>query len=194
MFLNPGDAMWVGHEFPGDDNAVLKDIQFKNYSVVPLYRASERRYSAAINLLSVATDLWEQMKRHDETYYSTDLRDSFPAIDGELIRLIDHRVLQSAHDTIAAAFRFRNKDLWLPLFQNDEAMKAVAESAWLTFWSSEVGRLAANDEITRAVLTAVAFQNTEKGYAAEKELDGLLRSEYRDVVPQRQRDREVESK
>ena len=177
--------MLVADEFLGDDNAVLKDIQHENYGtehgVALLYRASERRYTAAIRLLSVSTDLWEMMKRHDETYYSNM---KYPVLKDEPIRCFDHRVLQSAHDTIAAAFRSRNKDLWVPLFQEDENTKAVTKMAWLTFWSSEVERLAANDEIAKAILTAVAFQNGERGYAAEKELDRLLRSEYRDVFCQ----------
>jgi hypothetical protein len=174
--------MTVGDEFPGDDNEGLKRIQhdlyFSSSGVTLLCRAADRRYASAIRLLSVSSDLWEAMKQHNEKYYSGC---EFSVIEGQVIQRFDHRVLQSAYDMIAAAFRFRNKDLWAPLFADLEDTKAVMMKAWLAFWPSEVRRLAENDEITKAILTAVAFQNGERGYAAEKELGVLLRSEYRDM-------------
>ena len=58
-------------------------------------------------------------------------------------------------------------------------MKRVNAEAWETFWESEVKRLVQNDQIVIAVLTAVAFQNGERGLAAERELAELLSLEYK---------------
>ena len=95
-----------------------------------------------------------------------------------MIQCFDHQVLQLAHDEIAAWFRFTNPDLWTPLFPDDEFFASANRTAWLSFWPTEIKRLLQNDQIVVAILTAVAFQNEEQGYAAEKELKGLLRSEY----------------
>jgi hypothetical protein len=189
--------------FPGDDNFVLWRIQHDAYpgpkGVGLLYAEAELRYSAAIHLLSVTTDLWDAIKQHDGEYYSRKknserevfrrtlnvVATSAPARgrargeQGLLIGWFDHRVLRPTYDTIAAAFRFHNPDLWLPLFSRDEAVKEMNLWAWESFWEAEVKRLVQNDKIVVAVLTAVAFQNEEAGFTAEQELAELLSLEYK---------------
>jgi hypothetical protein len=57
----------------------------------------------------------------------------------------------------------------------------VNRAEWRKFWRSEVKRLIDKDEIAIAVLTAIAYQNQKKGYAAEQELQDLLRLEYEEM-------------
>ena len=75
--------MWVGHEFAGDDNQTLKDVQFRLYSetLLRLFSGPRDRYLAASRLIQVDTELAVRVR----------------AMDG-----FDHRTLQDAHDLIAA--------------------------------------------------------------------------------------------
>ncbi len=149
--------------FPGDDNFVLWRIQHDMYTgpkgVGLLYAEAEVRYSAAIRLLSVTTELWDAIQRHNEKYDSRKCEDKRQVLRRLLnavevpelpvsgpkgtkrrpfIRLFDHRDLRHAYDTIAAAFRFNNPDLWLPLFREDETVRKVNADAWEEFWEVEV--------------------------------------------------------
>ena len=136
-----------------------------------------RRYSKAVSLLSVTTELWEAINEHDSKFYSYRQKSKEePIISG-----FDHRVLQDTHDTIAAWFRFSNHDLWLPLFPRDNVVKDVCREEWRMFWNLEVKRLIDKDEFAIAVLTAVAYRTQKKGYAAEQELNSLLRLEYEEM-------------
>jgi len=170
--------MIVGKHFPGDDNRVLMEIQFDTYmkpgGVGLLCAEAERRYAAAIRLLSVTTDLWQAIKQHDERYYPWRKRTN----SSLFINSFDHRVLAHAYDTIAAAFRFHNSDLWLPLFPKDDAVRLINMEAWEKYWPREVKRLVQDDQIAVAVLTAVASQNEKQGTEAEREQKQLLSREY----------------
>jgi hypothetical protein len=173
--------MIVRKRFPSDENNTLMLIQHDTYhgleGVVLLCEEAIHRYSKAVSLLSVTTELWQAINEHDSKFllYKQKLKQE-PIIAG-----FDHRVLQSAHDTIAAWFRFCNPELWLPLFPHDKIVKDVNLAAWRKFWSSEVKRLIDKEEITVSILAAVAYQNREKGFAAERELNGLLRLEYEEM-------------
>jgi len=189
--------------FPGDDNFVLWRIQHDMYQgpegIGLLCAEAESRYSAAVRLLSVKTDLWEAIKQHDKQLYTqkriddrTKFRRLMNVVEvtrapvrgrkrGEqtlFTKRFDHRVLQGAYYTIAAAFRFHNPELWLPLFSKDEAVKEINSWAWKSHWGAELERLVQNDKFVVAVLTSVAFQNEGRGCAAENELAELLRLEY----------------
>jgi hypothetical protein len=195
--------MIVRKRFPSDENNTLMLIQHDTYhgpeGVGLLCGEAIRRYSNAVSLLSVTTELWQAINEHDSKFYLYKQKSSNTnivynlsvafnevgvngqSIQEPIIAGFDHRVLQSSYDTIAAWFRFCNPELWLPLFPCDEIMKDVNLAAWRKFWSSEVKRLIDKDEITIAILTAVAYQNREKGFAAERELNGLLRLEYEEM-------------
>jgi len=153
--------MWVGAEFPGDTNQPLKDVQFRLYGemLVRLYSRPRDRYLDASRLVQADTEL------------ATRLR----SMDG-----FDHRTLQDIHDMIAAWFRFAQDDGGqLRLGETDEAYQQRLAADWRTFFEGEVGNLIADDEFTRVVLVAVAFGNTERGYAAESQLREILKERYR---------------
>lgn len=189
--------------FPGDENNTLMWIQHDTYhgpeGVGLLCGEAVHRYTKAVSLLSVTTELWQAINEHDSKFYAykqnlsntnivhnmsvafNEVGVNGQSIQEPIIAGFDHRVLQSAHDTIAAWFRFSNPDLWLLLFPHDKIVKDVNLAAWRKFWSLEVKRLIDKDEIAIAILTAVAYQNQEKGFAAERELNGLLRLEYEEM-------------
>ena len=92
----------------------------------------------------------------------------------------DHRTLQDIHDLIAAWFRLSQDDRGqFRLGETEEIFRDRLATEWRTFFEEEVERLSADDEIARAVLTAAAFGNTDKGYAAEAQLREILKERYR---------------
>jgi hypothetical protein len=152
--------MWVGTEFPGDGNELLKDVQHDLYwgMVARLYIPPRDRYLDACRLVQANTDLAIRLR----------------SMDG-----FDHRTLQDIHDLIAAWFRFSKDDGGqLRLGENEEAYKARLAAEWRTFFDEEVGSLSADDEFARNVLVATAFGNTDTGYAAEAQLRELLKERY----------------
>jgi hypothetical protein len=155
--------MTVGVHFPGDSNETLKWIQHGLYpELVPyLFRCSRDRYVRAAHLLQAQTDLFRVIT----TFHS-----------------FDHRVLQAAHDTIAASYRFAvDPRGQLPLLLDGVTYEHYLENLWRDYYLDEVARLAEDDAVARAILSAVAYQNSEHGYAAEDELSRLLQERYGDL-------------
>jgi hypothetical protein len=152
--------MWVGTEFPGDTNEVLKEVQFKLYwgMVFRLYSPPRDRYLDACRLIQIDTDLAKRLR----------------SMDG-----FDHRTLQDIHDLIAAWFRFsQDNGGQLRLGETDEAYKDRLAAEWRTFFEEEVSRLSSDDEFARNVLIATAFGNTDRGYTAEAQLREILKERY----------------
>jgi hypothetical protein len=153
--------MWVSIEFPGDANEVLKDVQFQLYGemLLRLYSRPRDRYLDACRLVQIDTDLARRLR----------------SMDG-----FDHRTLQNTHDQIAAWFRFSHDNGGqLRLGETAEIYRDRLAAEWRIFFEKEVSRLSNDDEIARAVLTAAAFGNTDRGYAAEAQLVEILRVWYR---------------
>jgi len=152
--------MWVGHEFAGDDNQTLKDVQFRLYGemLLRLFSRPRDRYLDASRLIQVPTELAVRVR----------------AMDG-----FDHRTLQDAHDLIAAWYRY---------FQDDGGQLRLGESPadyekrlateWREFFEQEVASLTGSDEFTRDVLTSAVFANSDRGYAAEAGAREYLKERY----------------
>lgn len=152
--------MIVSSVFPGDMNEPLMLIQHDLYwSLIGfLYTCAKQRYLEAIHLTGVETELSRRIKD----------KPSF-----------DHRVLQDAHDTIAAYFRFAHDDGGqMPLFSEGRTYEENLRKTWSEFWYTEVRRLVSFDPIVIAILTATAYENSDPGYAAETHLRQLLREQY----------------
>ena len=153
--------MWVGYEFPGDDNITLKMVQHGCYwdKIGLLFIAARKRYVSACRFIGFETVVCKRIIK----------------IDG-----FDHRVLQHAHDKIAAYYRFAHDDggqmaLFSPeqpiqtyFPDSDEARyKAKLLTGWSQFYDEEVKDLAEDNVIAHAILNAVLYQNSPKGYEAE---------------------------
>ena len=164
--------MWVGYEFPGDTNETLKLVQHGCYwgNVGQLFIAARDRYARACRFIGFETVVFKRIIK----------------IDG-----FDHRVLQCAHDKIAAYYRFAHDDggqmtLFpleepVPTFFYDSEKPSYEEELlwkWNQFYHKEVKQLAREDNIACAILNAVLYQNTPKGYEAEDLLIELLEYRY----------------
>ena len=164
--------MWVGYEFPGDDNKTLKMVQHGCYwdKIGLLFYAARNRYVAACRFIGFETVVCKRIIK----------------IDG-----FDHRVLQHAHDKIAAYYRFAYDDggqmtlfsLEQPIqtyFPDSEeaSYKAKLLTGWSQFYDEEVEKLAEDNAIAHAILNAVLYQNSPAGYEAEDRLIELLKYQY----------------
>ena len=92
----------------------------------------------------------------------------------------DHRVLQLTHDAIAASFRFERAEQLhpqLPLFIKEDERTRVLR-LWREYFIAEVNRLTEDPDFTRAVVSAVAFANTDEGNSAEDRLFEIAKQEY----------------
>ena len=165
--------MWVGDEFPNDNNQALKNVQFDLYGALMgyLYSYARERYLNAVRLVGIDTEL------------AAIVRDK---------QSFDHRVLQDAHDRIAAFYRFAHDDGGqLGLGMDFQKYEDALREKWSSFLHEETRSLAQNDAINLAILGAAAYQNTEQGYAHEGRLLELLRERYGDLSRPRAKDQEV---
>jgi hypothetical protein len=93
---------------------------------------------------------------------------------------VDHRVLQLAHDRLAAHFRWMN-EAWLRRgpHESDRVYDLRVAGNWHLFFVQEWMQLLQEPKFLHAVLEAIAFQNSETGYRAEDAVDSALRARYR---------------
>lgn len=152
--------MIVCEYFDGDNNETIKWVQHDIYSymVYFLYKYSANRYLQDIKLAFVSPDF-------------------VPIIKNK--KLFDHRVLQHHHDLIAANYRYflAPREEYNPC-PSDFDLKSFYKEAWKLYYLKEVDLLSEIDEISEQIVTAVAFENTDLGYAAEEKLTLLLLQRY----------------
>lgn len=153
--------MIIGRTFVGDDNDLLMMAQhdiYINISVGMLFRVAANRY-----LLDIR--------------YTWEYPDFVPIIRTK--STFDHRVLQTGHDIIAAYYRFLVKTINVdPPFPDGFDVKRYYTEAWKEYFSQEVELLVRNEAIAELIVSAAAFENTERGYAAEEELTKVLKERY----------------
>ncbi|AUC88561.1 hypothetical protein CW735_10500 [Alteromonas sp. MB-3u-76] len=148
--------MIVGDEFQNDNNGALKNIQEKLYgqSVSVIFQVAREQYITADSILEA---------KHP--YIPLLIKMEF----------FDHRVLQSAHDTIAAAFRYKNQNIkQLDLFENVKEESNEYIKFWNDWLYDELCVLKGNAIFVRNVVEAVIHSSNERGYAAEERLHEFL--------------------
>jgi hypothetical protein len=160
-----GTRMIICPWFSGDTNRALQKVQHDLYPFVVglLFDRPRKRYLRSAQLLGVHTFFAQKVAP---------------------ITRFDHRVLQRAHDIVAADYRFFWDDggqVPLPLARR-ERYEDLLERRWKEFYTQEVTNLTEDDSIVVAVLTAVAFQNKDTGYDAEDRLQELLEARYSSVA------------
>lgn len=156
--------MIVGSRFDGDHNDVLMWAQHDVYDAIMahMFLAALEYYDAHI----------EHAWTGPEHVYAARRR-------WEQQTGLDHRCLQEAHDLVAAFFRYAFASRCVvdglpPGLDAKEHWKVL----WSQYYPTECRRLAQNRAIADAILGAIAYQNTDGGYAAEDALAGLLKREY----------------
>ena len=147
------------NNYSGPQNPVLVKIQHEMYWGLAsyLFHYAKERYLKAGRLLGVETELSKKITR---------------------IENVDHRVLQTAHDDIAAFYVAAVDKGQIPLFRDAENYEEYLRREWASFFHREVREMVEVDAITNAILIAVAYENTEPEQDAESVLLQLLRSRY----------------
>ena len=91
------------------------------------------------------------------------------------INTFDHRVLQDAHDIIAAAFRYQHDDGGqLRLGENPETQRLRYLRSWTLWLDEQLQELVHYTQFVRSTVECIVFSNTEVGYMAENRLCDLL--------------------
>lgn len=102
----------------------------------------------------------------------------------EFISNFDHRTLQFAHDTIAAAWRFRCllsvRQLNLPL-DSWQVNVPDFQVQWLQWLKGEIESWKEEPRLIQLVVLILRNQNTPVGYRAEADLNRELIFRYEDV-------------
>ena len=156
--------MIVAPRFPGDTNERLMWLQHDLYSslVGLLYSIARERYNDACQYIGVDTPLRRDVIKRQG---------------------VDHRVLQDAHDLIAAAYRLTQPGgVQLAFGEDVTSWDERQRRAWSTFFQEETARLTDDAALTRVILTAAVNENTPAGYAAEAELADRLHDYYPALV------------
>lgn len=153
--------MIISSCFNGDTNRWVMKLQHDVYwEILPhLLDIAHRKIKTAEKLLNVATVPGTILNNEDS---------------------FDHRVLQLTHDAIAASFRFEHAEQLhpqLPLFNKEDERTRVLR-LWREYFIAEVNRLTEDPVFTRAIVSAVAFANTDEGNSAENRLFEIAKQEY----------------
>ncbi len=152
--------MIVSSRFDGDDWEALQWAQHDAYhdALGILMRENERAYRNAAIITGAQND---------------PIYDSLTALGHR----IDHRILQNAHDHLAAAWRNRNR-----FIQPDLLIKCSVEEMaqdWLGWLQKEVSTwLRDFPQIVRLVCLIIVQQNVKSGYEAEQALQQELGRTY----------------
>lgn len=130
-----------------------------------LYACARDRYLKASELLGAHTELRQPVEQ------------KMSPVRGGLG--FDHRVLQHAHDLIAAYFHFGIDDRGhLPLPLEPGTYRDLLREKWIGYFQAEAEDLAAISEANVAILGAVVWANSERGMACERQLLDLLKRRY----------------
>jgi hypothetical protein len=152
--------MIINEAFEGDLNKLLKNIQHDEYG-----RSVGRIFEAA---------------RSELIHAAAVLDAKLPLVDNaRAVKNFDHRVLQDAHDIIAAAYRYRHDDSGqLELLE----IYDLQPNRYLRHWTSWLGEqlkdLVRYPQFVRPTVESVLFANTDGGYMAENRLCDTLLTHY----------------
>lgn len=145
--------MIVCDYFPEDGNELLKNVQHDEYSnsVLKIFQAARGVFVEATQRLDVGQAIAERVLA---------------------VKSFDHRVLQNAHDIIAAFFRC-HLDAGCP-----DLPEVEQSAAYLDYWREWLDEiledLMCHEEIVRGVLHSVIFTGEKIGATAEYQLCELL--------------------
>ena len=152
--------MIVCCEYENDDNELIKDVQHDEYmrSVGRIFQAARSALSKADAILGTNLLVVEKARSIDR---------------------FDHRVLQSSHDIMAAAFRYFHDDGGqLGLFEKAGTQRSSYRQKWTAWLSDQLVELVEYPQFVRSVVECVLFSNTEMGYMAERRVGNVLLSHY----------------
>ena len=168
--------MWVGQNFAEDTNDTLKVVQHDLWfhrDGAHLEYGSHNTSSCGF-IFGYARDIYLQKWKAGPLFY--------PEIVGLKEKSsFDHRVLQYAHDLMAAYYRWLVRHEDVPALANTPQLyRRYLLERWVHYIQLEMNDLAdSSDDAIEAIVTAVVYENTEKGYKAEDKLCECLTQRYK---------------
>ena len=154
--------MIIGTCYRGDENLDLQRVQHDCYGrmIGLLVAAGRDRYLEAQRTVG----LWDE------------IRDRLSRLNH-----FDHRVVQTVHDMIAANYRFSQDDFGqLPL--GEMSYEEVALAQWQNYFEEEIEYLVAEPEFIQPFVKAVAYENSDHGCEAEKQMQRFLARRYTQMI------------
>lgn len=155
--------MIVERVFENDENEYLKWVQHNIYDDLlwHLYQNAASHYLLDVQYIWVFPDFVPIIRQ---------------------LKTFDHRVLQDGHDLIGAYYRFilcpHQNSVGFPDGFN---AKEYYQAAWKDYYLQEVRLLGDLETIAEAIVTAVAFENTDRGLESERRLRDLLLQRYKSM-------------
>jgi len=152
--------MIIANAYKSDNNNLLKDAQHDLYGrhVSKIFEAAKFKLIQADSILN-ANFLITKKARDIDSF--------------------DHRILQNAHDIIAAAYRYRYDDGGqLNLFRRDITIQDYYKIEWARWFDKELDSLLGYSLFVRAVVECVIYPNSNLGHAAEHSICYILISHY----------------
>lgn len=148
--------MIIFNIYHGDTNEILKLVQHDCYmcKVSFIFEQAKRRFIQADAII----------------------QSNLPIIkDLRAIEKIDHRVLQDAHDIIAAAYRYYHDDGGqLNLFRQDTTLENYYINKWTEWYEEKIKALIECPDFVSFVVLSVLNMNTKTGYDFEHRLCDFL--------------------
>ena len=143
--------MIVSSAYSGDNNELLKNVQHEAYSK---------------NVLLIFTTARSALIRNESLARANLLLiDKLRSIDR-----IDHRVLQNAHDILAATYRYECQKNGETCDLPDQEKRLFYLSNWNAWYEGQVSLITSlKPQYVRAVLESVVFVNSIMGTFAEEE-------------------------
>lgn len=147
--------MILSEEFQGDDNSRLKAVQHDLYpeSVAAIFDTARRAMVLADAVLMTNLELVRKAKA---------------------ITHFDHRVLQAAHDILAARYRYLHDDAGQTDLFETTGLELRYTRNWSGWLDAELQKLARIPVFVRSAVEAVVFSNSEFGNVAEDQLCNTL--------------------
>ena len=148
--------MIISKVYENDCNELLKDVQHDAYwrSIGSIFKAARAELLQADAILGTNLLIAEKARK---------------------VQALDHRVLQNAHDILAAAFRYHHDDGGqLALGESPDAQRLRYSIEWAQWLEEQLRELIKYPQFVRSTVECVIFSNGEVGYMAENRLSDLL--------------------
>lgn len=155
--------MIVGRVFEGDDDADTRDLQEDVFhdALQLIVFGCRKHYARATKLLQITDPLFDRVCAN---------------------KSIDHRTIQTAHNLIAAYWRFHTRRTHPVLpFEDKDTTKRKAIADWLAWLQAEIDSWVDEPHLVRTLIFCLANANTQPGNQAEEALALALRERYRSM-------------
>jgi hypothetical protein len=152
--------MIMGSSYPGDNDMSVMRVQFETFGELVgfLFGYARERYLAAVRLIGKIDDV---------------------SVTIQAVTEFDRKVLEAAHDRIAAYFRLTHPTLGAT--QQPVAGSTAKDEIsrkWRAYFHTEARQLAEDDHAARAVLKAVVLAGTDTGRDYQGVLLDVLNERY----------------